>query len=377
MHADNKVYRELQKHFDRQAVAFPATRSGAEIRILKRIFKPDEARLALHLSYKPRSVQQIYETAKESGISFSDMDNMLDRMMKNGGIKLIERAGARYYCTLPFVVGMYENQGHKLSPEFISDAEKYKSDITVGLAFLDTVMPQMRTIPVEKSIPFDCNVTTYDHLTNVINETNGPFVVFNCMCRKVAVMKGNPCQKTSRLETCMCLGDWAKNAIIAGAGREISKEEALEITRRNEADGLVLQPSNTQKVEFVCACCGCCCGILRVHKMLHNPVAFWASNYYASVNNDICNDCEVCIERCQVNAISIDERLSVASVDLKRCIGCGNCVASCTADAISLLRKEKETIPPVDTESLHDTIMANRKGKLGKAALAMRVIMKK
>jgi hypothetical protein len=93
MHEEEKAYRELQQHLDRQPVAYPATQSGVEIRILKRLFKPEEARLALHLSYKPRSVEQIYETVKASGMSLNDTENMLDGMMKKSVIKLIERDG--------------------------------------------------------------------------------------------------------------------------------------------------------------------------------------------------------------------------------------------------------------------------------------------
>jgi NAD-dependent dihydropyrimidine dehydrogenase PreA subunit len=363
MYEEEKVYRELQQHLDRQAVAFPAAQSGAEIRILKRLFKPEEARLATHLSYKPRSVQQIYETVKASGISLKDMEHMLDAMMKNGVIELIEREGTRYFSNLPFIVGIYERQLYKFTPESLAEFEEYSTGLDFGLAFLNSGMSQMRTIPVEASIPFDRHVTTYDHLTEIISETNGPFAVVECTCRKAASMKGNPCKKTSRIETCLSLGNWAKFAIRSGQGRVISKEEAIEITRQNEADGLVLQPSNTQKVEFICACCGCCCGMLSAHKMLPKPIDFWSSNYYVAINSETCNECGVCIERCQVNALNIDEGLGIAVVNLDRCIGCGNCVAPCPLKAISLLKKEKEIVPPVDSESLYDTIMTKRKGR--------------
>lgn len=172
---------------------------------------------------------------------------------------------------------------------------------------------------------------------------------------------GNPCQTTTRTETCMVFGDTAKNCISSGKGRSISKKEALEISRQNEAEGLVLQPSNAQKVEFVCACCGCCCGILRLHKKLPRPVDLWAANYYAEVNGDNCTGCATCVTRCQVNAITIDED-QVPRINLSRCIGCGNCIITCQSGAISLLRKEKETIPPLDSENLYDVIKANKRG---------------
>ena len=100
MPKEEQVYRELQKHLDKQAVGFPATKSGAELKILKRFFNPEEARLAMHLSYKPRSVEHIYETAKEMGISLLDTEKMLGEMTKNGVIESVEREGARYFYAM-------------------------------------------------------------------------------------------------------------------------------------------------------------------------------------------------------------------------------------------------------------------------------------
>jgi len=272
---------------------------------------------------------------------------------------------------------MFEGQVKKLTPEFLSDVGQYTTDKAFGLAFLSTELPQMRTIPVNKSISVEHHVTTYDHLVDIIRGTDGPFAILECICRKSAGMKGNPCKKTSRQETCMALGDIAKNAIQNGSGRAIGRQEALEIARMNEADGLVFQPSNTQKVDFVCACCGCCCGMLRVQKMLPKPVDFWATNYYASVSTETCTGCGTCVERCQVNAVAVDDSLGTSFVNLSRCIGCGNCVVTCSTGAMSLVKKEKEIVPPQDTEGLYDVIMANKKGTLSKIKLATKLMLKR
>ena len=377
MDEEDRVYQDLQKHLNNQPIGYPATKSGAEIRILTRFFNREEAGLAMHLTYKPSSLEHVYESVKDSGISRKDVESMLDGMLKNGVIGHHEREGTRYFHTIPFVVGMFEGQLKRLTPEFLSDVEAYTTDRVFGLEFLRTKLPQMRTIPVGKSIAMDHHVTTYDHLVEIIKGADGPFAIHECMCRKIAAIKGNPCQKTSRNETCMAIGNMAKNSIGNGMGREITREEALEIAARNEADGLVFQPSNTQKVDFVCACCGCCCGMLRVQKMLPRPVDFWSTNYYASVSAERCSGCGTCVERCQVNAVSIDDGLGVSSVNLGRCIGCGNCVVSCPSEAMSLLKKEKETVPPASSEALYDIIMANKKGKLSKIRLAAKLILKK
>jgi electron transport complex protein RnfB len=377
MENSEQIYRELQQHLDRQAVGYPASKSGAEIRILKRFFSPEEAQLALQLTYKPTSLERIYDSARDGGMAFSTMESMLDDMAMNGVIGLVEKEGARHFFTTPFVVGMYEGQLKKLTPEFLNDVAEYTSDRAFGLAFLSTEVSQMRTIPVEKSLSFEQHVTTYDHLTDIINDADGPFAIFECICRKSAGMKGDPCKKTSRQETCMALGDMARIVIQNETGRAIDREEALEIARMNEADGLVLQPSNARKVDFVCACCGCCCGMLSIQKMLPKPVDFWATNYYASVDAGACTGCETCVERCQVNAVTIDDRLDVSLVNLDRCIGCGNCVTTCPAGAMALVKKDTEVVPPEDSEDLYETIMVNKKGKLGTIKLATRLMLKK
>ena len=377
MENPEQIYRELQQHLDRQAVGYPASRSGAEIRILKRFFSPEEARIVLLLTYKPTSLERIYESAKGSGLSFSTMESMLDGMAMNGVIGLVEKEGVRHFFTTPFVVGMYEGQLKKLTPEFLDDVAEYTSDRAFGLAFLSTEVPQMRTIPVEKSLSFEQHVTTHDHLMDIINDADGPFAIFECICRKSAAMKGRTCKKTARQETCMALGDIAEIVIRNGTARAIERTEALEIARMNEADGLVLQPSNTKKVDFVCACCGCCCGMLSIQKRLPKPVDFWATNYYASVDAGACTGCETCVERCQVNAVTIDDRLDVSVVNLDRCIGCGNCITTCPTGAMTLIKKDTEVVPPEDSEDLYETIMANKKGKLGKIRLAARYTLKK
>jgi Na+-translocating ferredoxin:NAD+ oxidoreductase subunit B len=370
------IYRNLQKHLDAQTVGYPATKSGAEIRILKRLFAPVEAHVALYLTYKPTVVEEVYQHAKVTGMSFGDLTSTLNRMAGNGAIGHVEREGRAYFYVIPFVVGMFEHQLNKLTPEFLRDTDQFFSHKAFGLSLLSTKVPQMRTIPVGKSISVDHHVMTFDSVVDVIQESTGPFSVMECICRKSAGIRENPCKKTSRLETCMPLGQMAKHAIETGTARQISRQEALEIVRMNEGEGLVFQPSNTQKIDFLCSCCGCCCGMLHIQKMLPRPVDFWATNFQVSLRTESCSSCGTCVERCQVGALRIDDRTAAPVVNLDRCIGCGNCVVTCPNEAMSLQKREKVTIPPRDQEDLYTIIMANKKGLLGKAALVAKLVLK-
>ena len=86
MKAADNVYIELQKHLDKQAVGFPATKSGVEIRILKELFTPEQAGLALHISYQPQSALDIHNQVKDAGISLEKIRSLLKEMERNGAI---------------------------------------------------------------------------------------------------------------------------------------------------------------------------------------------------------------------------------------------------------------------------------------------------
>lgn len=366
MNPDDQVYRKLQKHLNRQAVGFPATRSGVELKILRHIFDPNEAEIASCMSYKFEPIDKIYKKAKHLNESIEDLKQVLDSMIKKGGIEVKVKDGIRHYCCIPLIVGMYELQNERLTPEFIKDFQKYISTKSFGVEFLSTKLPQLRTIPVAKSVQLKHNVSSFDEVSTLLKEAEGPFVIVDCICRKKRAMGGKSCEVTDRNETCLGIGHLAQISIENKVGREINRDEALAIIKQNQKEGLVLQPSNTKKAEFICSCCGCCCGILNTHKNLPKPLNFWATNYFAEVDKNICVGCGTCEDMCQVNAVKVDDKEQFAYVNLDRCLGCGVCVVNCPSDSISLLKKASEQIPPQTREELYDIIMENKKGKFGK-----------
>jgi ferredoxin len=167
----------------------------------------------------------------------------------------------------------------------------------------------------------------------------------------------------------------AQAVLRNGIGREITLNESLSILDENQKEGLVLQPSNTEKAEFICSCCGCCCGMLSMHKSLPKPVDFWASNYYAVEDIDLCNGCGNCEKRCQVRAARVSEQKKKASVDLNRCIGCGLCIPTCPPRARSLKKKVNEVIPPQTRDDLYGIIMSHKKGRLGKLKIMGKIVI--
>jgi Na+-translocating ferredoxin:NAD+ oxidoreductase subunit B len=358
MEEADRVYVTLQQHLDRQVVGFPATESGVEIRLLKELFTPEQAVLALGLTYEPRSAADILARAGAGGLDLARAKGLLDGMVGNGAIGVTERDGVDFYHTMPLLIGIVEWHGSKATSQWGANLGEYISG-AYGKAYAATRLSQMRTIPVQKSITAEHHVTTYDHIREIIQDTDGPIVIASCMCREGARRRGKPCQKTSRQETCMSFGDWARHFARLGE-RQVTKAEALEIMRLNEADGLVLQPTNYQKVDFVCSCCGCCCGVLRIQKALPKPALSWSHNFHAEVDSSSCTGCGTCVERCQIDALRVDRESGVAIVDLDRCIGCGNCVASCPPEAMRLVKMDEELAPPPDRTALYRTLTEGR-----------------
>jgi electron transport complex protein RnfB len=363
------AYIRLQQHLDRQPVGFPATRSGAEIKVLKHIFTPEEAEIAACLSYRPEPPEAIYRRAAHLAASPEALVQVLDRILRKGGIESRTVNGVRCFCNAPLVVGMFELQLGRLTPEFLRDFDEYTRDKAFGIEFLSTALPQMRTIPIARSLRPQHNVATFDAVSALLQQAEAPFVILECICRKKKALAGTPCKVTDRRETCLAMGDVGRSVLETGGGKEIAREAALAIIDRNQRQGLVLQPSNTRKADFICSCCGCCCGMLSMHRSLPRPLDFWSANFRATVDAAACDACGACEKRCQVGALRVADDRPAAEVDPDRCIGCGLCVAACPTAALSLVKKSAEIRPPESRDALYDIIMAQKKGRLGKLKL--------
>lgn len=284
--------------------------------------------------------------------------------MAKGGITRRERDGKEQYAVVPLVLwGMYEYQLKRLTPEFLNNFGQYMQD-EFGYELATSNIPKMRVIPVEKSVKVEHQIATYDELRQLIEQSGNHISVQECMCKKVNDQRGKSCQVTDRREVCMSFGDLSDLYAKEGWGRKISQEEAFEIARKSEEEGLVLMSGNAKETTFVCACCGDCCGMLFMMKQFPKPAEVVGSNYYAQVDTELYKGSETCVTRCPIEAVKVEEKLS--SVNLARCIGFGLCVPTCPENAISLVKKSKETVPPATEEDLYDAIMAYKQTLRGK-----------
>ncbi len=338
-----QIYQKLRKVLDTLPNGFPASESGVEIKILKNIFSPEDAELFCDLRLSFETPDQI---AQRTGRPLDGLAEHLDEMEKKGQIFKIDFGEVSVYRMYPWVFGIFEFQLKRMTKELAELCQEYQE--TFGPQFLNSKVPLMNVVPVEEDISSGEVPLPFEQVSSII-ESGQSWAVQDCICKKEHEMLGEPCDRP--VEVCLAIApipNHFKEENVFNS-RPITKEEAYDILKLSEENGLVHLTSNIEKGHyFICNCCSCCCGILRgVNKF--SGAAGVNSNYYAEIDEDECVSCGVCAdERCQVFAI--EESDDAYTVLKDKCIGCGLCVSTCPSEAISLVRKNDEDIvlPPVD-----------------------------
>ncbi|MBM3190967.1 MAG: 4Fe-4S dicluster domain-containing protein, partial [Chloroflexi bacterium] len=115
-------------------------------------------------------------------------------------------------------------------------------------------------------------------------------------------------------------------------------------------------------------CCGCCCAALRTIKRHPQPGNLVNAAFRAMLDAELCTGCGVCITRCQMEALSLQDGRAALNPD--RCIGCGLCVTTCPTKALTLMRRPKGEQPRVPRNAVTAYIATGQaRGKLGPATL--------
>jgi Na+-translocating ferredoxin:NAD+ oxidoreductase subunit B len=349
------IFRQLQEQLDQYSVGFPATESGVEIEILKRLFTEEEAAMYLRMSMMLETPESVAGRLKEDP---AQVASMLEEMAEKGLLFRTRKGDESKYGAAPFVVGIYEFQLKTMDASLARLFDDYFEE-SLAKNWSQLVVP-MRTIPVNKSIGVSWNVAPYEDARGIVKSMER-LAVANCICRVNQGMLDQGCDKP--LEVCFLGGSHGAYYVDRGMGRWVEQEEALEILDRCEEAGLVPQPFNAINPGGLCNCCGDCCGMLRTLKKHPRPVEAVVTNHYALVDEDLCVGCEVCLDRCQMDAITMGDD-GTALVDLDRCIGCGLCVTTCDAEAMTLEPKSPEDRrePPAKAQ-LTLMEMAQKRGK--------------
>jgi len=344
------LYHKLREQLDQYSVGFPATASGVEIKILKKLFSEEQAEMYLDMTMGLETPESV---AQRTGRDLARVDDLLEAMAQKGLLFRKHAKGPVKYAAIPFVVGSYEFQIRTMDRELAELMEAYFEEGFLEFSS-NKYIPPLRTIPVQQSIQLSHTVAPYVQAREIV-KTKEKIALTDCICRQQQQFLAKGCNKPK--EVCLSFGSHADYYVENKLGRYITQEEALAVLDKCEAAGLVNQPANMVNPGGMCNCCGDCCGLLRVLNRLPNPAEMVYNNYFARVDSGLCTACEICLERCQMAAITLNDQ-SVAVVNTDRCIGCGLCVTTCEPEAIQLVLKpeaERADVPASGRELMEKT----------------------
>ena len=289
------------------------TYNDPEYRILEPIVSDDMCEVMMHMRLEtPRTVEDIARRAKKS-VDFTQ--TQLDKLVTCGVIRARTVDGQPGYYYPIWVPGIMEGiltnreQCDKY-PELGYCFEEYtRRRISVLAPVMAPGMSFMRVMPVMSAIENNSRTASYDEISTLIDKAEivsvGP-----CSCRRSRRLMGEGCGHLEE-DMCMYLNENARTYIKTGAHREVSKEEAYQILKRAEDNGLVHeinQAPGFEDASAICNCCGCSCFALRIGEYFRKPDSL-RSNFVARVDKQNCVACGQCVENCQMNALKLGQKL--------------------------------------------------------------------
>ena len=190
----DEVYHKLAKVLDTLPNGFPAAESGIEIKMLKKIFRPEEADLFCDLRLTFETAEQI---AERTGRPLEGLEEMLTIMWKRGqlfGVGL----GIKVFKMVPWAFGIYEFQLPHMDRELAEMCEEYME--VYGQQFFENKPQLMQVIPIEREISAMQEALPYEKVSPII-ENGESFLLMECICKKEQGLLDNRCE--SPLEVCL------------------------------------------------------------------------------------------------------------------------------------------------------------------------------
>ncbi len=289
------------------------TYKDPEYRILEPIVDDDMCSVMMRMRLEKEF--SAAELAKKCKKSVEFVQEQCDKLVNAGVIRVRYRGELPCYYYPIWVPGIMEGilsnreQCDKY-PDLGACFEEY-TRIRVGMLapVLGKGVNFMRVMPVMSAVESNTRTASYDELATIIEKARA-ISVGPCSCRRSRRLIGEGCGHLEE-DMCMYLNDNAINFSKHGEHRLISKEEAYEVLKRAEDNGLVHEVNQAlgfDEVNAICNCCGCSCYALRIAELFRSPDGV-SSNFIAKVDKDKCVACGQCVENCQTNAVKLGQKL--------------------------------------------------------------------
>ncbi|MFC1729169.1 ATP-binding protein [candidate division KSB1 bacterium] len=346
------IYRELGKKVDSLSMRAPWNKEFHAI--LKELYSAEEADLVVRLPYGLSTIEEIEKT---TGYPRIELERMLESLASRGLVMDLFMFGGYRYMISPLVVGIFEftmmrTRGNLDSKTWAELFHTYlMGDDTFFRANFgsDQSVSPMRTIPHEDAFSESgyVEVLDYEKAAEIVNSSK-KFAIGICSCRHEK-LHNNEKKCDVPLDTCLSFGTAADYLVRHEMANEVSKSEMLESLSCSKEMGLVLNADNVRKrPSFICQCCSCCCNVLLGISTFGYPNVIVTSNYIVDSDDEVCAQCDECIEVCPIGALE-RHPLGYTKINKELCLGCGVCVLKCDTGALSLVKRKQRVLHPYDT----------------------------
>ena len=288
------------------------TYSDPEYKILDPIVDDDMCSVMMRMRLETDF--SVEDLAKKTKKSVEFVQTQCDKLVKAGVIRTRVRNGVLCYYYPIWVPGIMEGilsnrEQCDAHPELGACFEEYtRIRVSMLAPVLGNGVNFMRVMPVMSAIENNTHKASYDELSTLIDKA-WAISVGPCSCRRSRRLMGEGCGHLEE-DMCLYLNDNAVGFSKNGEHRLITKEEAYEILKRAEDNGLVHEVNQApgfDDVTAICNCCGCSCFALRIAEMFRSPNGV-SSNFIARVDKDKCVACGQCVENCQTNAVRLGQK---------------------------------------------------------------------
>jgi Na+-translocating ferredoxin:NAD+ oxidoreductase subunit B len=361
--------------FDKLAVLVGAPGSKRFARVLEAMLTPEEAQLMLDIPEMTTTEQLAAKLHRDPGALQKTLEDLASRgliMSSKAGFAAPRNIVMFHHSAIGYIKEELRPQINPIWSDFYYNewsnmlAEGYIKRHDSGALPAHRVAPAHKALLASPNIPAD-QILWYEDIEQILRRSIKTNLLM-CGCRGV----WRKCEKP----VFVCLHvqfPWTQvmpgmrlRPVEGKPPRDLSFEEALQAVHECEDRGQVHIPLNISQADLYCNCCDDCCVVIyplnkygRVHDVL-SP-----SRYKAVVNQDLCNGCQTCLERCYFSAIEMkkvpgSKKLKSGVIDA-HCMGCGSCVVGCPQKALTLeLVRPPDHIP---TMSAIELLMGKQKPK--------------
>ena len=361
------VYQRLANHFYTLELEYPLREGLPEV--LREMYTPQEAEVLLALPAKiiPLQLVGVDEIIGRVNLPRKELLDILERLSGRGLLLAGKtKEGEKGYGLLQKGFGFpqtffWKGERTPFASKMADLIYKYYDSKEAKEIYPTSETPPFQFIPVNAPIEQDTQgIFSYAMLEKVVGQAR-VIAVAHCPCRMQEQLVGRGCNHL--LEVCLKVDEMAEFLIEREMAREVTKEEALDIIKRSEEDGLVHFVDNALgDIKHNCNCCGDCCWALSRIKNRTVPRDVIMATYFLRETDEAqCIACGDCVEVCPVDALVMGDNFPI--VDEDWCVGCGLCVRQCENSAAKLKRRP-DVLPPPSFKELHERILMEKERTL-------------